>query len=149
MGWDPDDPQCKYDCDYFGDCGKEMSRLNTVRERVNRGIVTPTPPTAVTRVVTAAGAIPGKVGVYEAKRGGGIIRPQRPAELPPGTEYLPPETAGQHGSVQRAAAIAFTEGCAVGFSQLFGSLAEFARDITAWHPHAGKWRYGDKWDKER
>jgi hypothetical protein len=89
----------------------------------------------------------GSLGVYE-EPGSGVTRPKIPAGYPPGTEYLPPEVAGQTGPVMRGFAIALTEGMAAAGSQFFRSLSKFAGDTTAWHPHAGKWRYGDKYGKQ-
>lgn len=137
VSWDSDEPVCKYDCNAYARCGREMARLDAVKRQ---GSAPPMSyPSSSTSYSTTNNS---KVGVYEAGEGK-IIRPRTPADMPPGTEYLPPERAGQSSALERGAAIAFSEGLAAGFGQFFSSCSNFARDITAWHPHAGRWKYGD------
>lgn len=149
IGWSSTDRVCKYECEAFGRCGREKARMDALRASYSKRTDSSdrTQPN-VPDITFAPVSESGTVGTYTAP-GSIVIRPQRPEGYPPGTEYLPPVRAGQSSWVERAAAIAFAEGTAAGMSQLFSSLADFSRDITAWHPNAGRWRYGENWKKVR
>jgi len=134
--WDPDDEACRDRCTVYERCGKEILRLNQVRERQARNS-------------SSSSHSYSKVSTYDSRtQGSGIVRPKTPEGYPPGTEYLPPEEAGQNGPFKRGTAIAVAEGTAAGMKQFFSSLANFAGDTTAWHPNAGRWKYGDKYGKK-
>lgn len=137
ISWDSDEPACRYDCEVYSRCGRELARLDAIKRHKKVG-------TAV--AVQSSGS--SRVGAYQTGESK-ITRPKIPSDMPPGTEYLPPELAGRNTALERGAAIAFSEGLAAGIGQFFTSCASFARDITAWHPHAGRWKYGKNFRKDR
>lgn len=128
--YDPNDSICNTDCEAYSRCGRASQRTTSS-----------TPTRSTSRPSSS-------VSTYRSE-GTTITRPKTPNEYPPGTEYLPPERAGESSAFERGLAIAKAEGLAAGLGQFFSSLAGYSKDITAWHGNAGRWKYGDKFDGKK
>lgn len=137
LQWESDDPDCRYNCDEYYRCGREFRRVESLRGKQRN----------VPAKSEQGSRGNGKTAMVRRDQGhDGLIRPELPPEMPPGTEYLPP---GRHGPVKRAMSIAFAEGLGAGGGTFFDAISGFMRNIPAWHANAGRRTYGKQWDDQR